>query len=71
MTTHIFRINDMIEHRVDQKASECSCICEPQIVWIHPKTGLPLESPLVCHQTIDDTPVRIDEPAFGTAFVDD
>lgn len=53
MTIHVYPINDWIEHQIDSPASECTCPCEPRIVYVDTDTGLPLPQPIVIHNAID------------------
>lgn len=46
---HIFPQNDWIEHNTD---NETSCACDPDVFYIYPESGLPLEEPLVIHKSL-------------------
>jgi hypothetical protein len=52
MAIHIYPINDLIEHRIDQDAADCDCPCDPEVKW-RDEDGEILEEPLVIHQALD------------------
>jgi len=52
MTTHVYPLNDWIDHKVDDVASECNCLCEPRVEYLDDR-GLPLSEPVVIHNAID------------------
>lgn len=53
MAVHIYPINDWIEHDTSSEASDCQCLCDPEIIWIDEETQEFLASPIVIHNAID------------------
>lgn len=53
MTTHVYPLDDWIDHKIDVPASECDCPCEPRIEYFDPETGEAYSEPLVIHNAID------------------
>lgn len=52
MTIHVYPINDLIDHRIDEPADSISCPCDPTVEWLD-EDGEPLEEPIVIHNAID------------------
>jgi hypothetical protein len=54
MTVHVYPLEDWIEHRTDQNATECDCPCEPEVEYVNPVTGEFYDEPLIIHNMVGE-----------------